>query len=356
MGTAARLPDAASAEVGETINAALLQVRGLSVTYRSRRSDRSEGSGAVKAVQDVDLSVRRGETVALVGESGSGKTSVGLAVLNLVAATGSVLFDGQEVLGLKGGAMRNLRSRLQMVFQNPTSSLDPRMTVRRIVREPVVAHKLVARSMVDARVSELLETVALDPGIMDRYPHQLSGGQRQRVAIARALATSPDFVVCDEVTSSLDVSVQAQVVNLLMDLQSDLGLTMLFISHNLGVVRQLSHSTAVMYRGRIVESGLSTRIYEHAAHPYTRALLEAVPSTEPGADEARGREFLAVAGDLVEESAHGGCVYEGRCPFATELCRTTEPPLRPFSPEHEVACHLAEEIELGTAARAPAAR
>ena len=237
----------------------LLEARDLRVTYSRRR--RADAAGdSTTAVRGVTLSVPRGATLGLVGESGSGKTTTGLAVLNLVAATGSVTFDGQEVLGLAGFEMRLLRRRMQMVFQDPSASLDPRMTVRRLIGVPLKAHAIATGNEAEELIVSLLEKVALNAGFMGRYPHQLSGGQRQRVAIARSLATSPEFIVCDEVTSSLDVSVQAQVVNLLMDLQADLGLTLLFISHNLGVVRQVSQSIAVMYLGTIVESGPADQI------------------------------------------------------------------------------------------------
>jgi oligopeptide/dipeptide ABC transporter ATP-binding protein len=334
--------------------AALLEVRGLTVSY-ARRSGR-RGSSAepeAKAVRDVAMSVSRGETLGLVGESGSGKTSIGLAVLNLIPAAGSVVFDGEEIIGLLPARMRPLRRRMQMVFQDPTASLDPRMTVRRIISMSIRAHDLATGPAVDQLVASTLEKVSLSPVLMDRYPHQLSGGQRQRVSIARALATSPDFIVCDEITSSLDVSVQAQVVNLLMDLQADLGLTLLFISHNLGIVRQVSSTIAVLYLGRVMEAGPAEAVYAHAAHPYTRALLEAVPSPDPAVEAHRSREFLQADAAAPRTLAvwSGGCVYRARCPFATEVCREVEPELAPTPAGHLVACHHAEEIRLGTARR-----
>jgi peptide/nickel transport system ATP-binding protein len=334
----------------------LLEVQHLTVTYERARRSRSRGQGAAapSAVRDVALSVPRGQTLGLVGESGSGKTSVGLAVLNLVPATGSVVFDGQEIVGLPRNRMRQLRRRMQMVFQNPADSLDPRMTVQRIIKMPIEAHGIAARGQIDDLIAATLEKVSLSPAVMRRHPHQLSGGQRQRVAIARALVTAPDFVVCDEITSSLDVSVQAQVVNLLMDLQADLGLTLLFISHNLGVVRQISGSIAVMYLGRIVEYGTADQIYAGAAHPYTRALLEAVPSPEPDAEAHQSRIFLARGGAAAQRSLapwSGGCVYAPRCPFATDLCHATEPELTSAAGDHPTACHYTEQIRLGTAPR-----
>ena len=321
--------------------ASLLAARQLTVSY---------GRNQPSAVRDVALEVPRGQTLGLVGESGSGKTSVGLAILNLVAATGSVVFDGQEILGLHASQMRLLRRRMQMVFQNPAASLDPRMTVRRIIQMPIIAHGIAPRRDADDLIAETLDKVSLPAAVMHRYPHQLSGGQRQRVAIARALVTTPDFIVCDEITSSLDVSVQAQVVNLLMDLQSDLGLTLLFISHNLGIVRQVSGSIAVMYLGRVVESGPADQIYSSAAHPYTRALLEAVPSPDPEVEANRNRVYLQADPTATLATWSAGCVYAQRCPFATDLCHQAEPALTTAtSAGHLAACHYSEQVLSGTA-------
>jgi peptide/nickel transport system ATP-binding protein len=333
----------------------LLEVQQLTVTYSRRRSrlrrPGEENSGAPSAVRDVALAVPRGQTLGLVGESGSGKTSAGLAILSLVPATGSVVFDGQQIMGLPASRMRPLRRRMQMVFQNPTASLDPRMTVRRIIMMPIKAHGMAADGDPDDLIAATLEKVSLSPAVMRRYPHQLSGGQRQRVAIARALVTAPDFIVCDEITSSLDVSVQAQVVNLLMDLQAELGLTLLFISHNLGVVRQVSSSIAVMYLGRIVEAGSAEQIYSGAVHPYTKALLEAVPNPDPDVEANRSRVFLRAETSAPRALAawSGGCVYAERCPFATDLCRTTEPELTVSAAGHLAACHYSDQILAGAA-------
>jgi peptide/nickel transport system ATP-binding protein len=332
--------DAGSAEPS------LLEAQHLTVTYDRRhgpRRSRDESAGPASAVRDVALSVPRGQTLGLVGESGSGKTSVGLAVLNLVPATGSVVFDGQEILGLPRDRMRQLRRRMQIVFQNPADSLDPRMTVRRILTMPIQAHGIAAGREADDLIAATLEKVSLSPAVMHRYQHQLSGGQRQRVAIARALVTAPDFVVCDEITSSLDVSVQAQVV----------GLTLMFISHNLGVVRQISGSIAVMYLGRVVEFGAAEQIYAGAAHPYTKALLEAVPSPDPEVEANRSRVFLerSATAQRVLAAWSGGCVYAQRCPFATDLCREVEPELTASAAGHPTACHYTEQIRSGTAPR-----
>jgi oligopeptide/dipeptide ABC transporter ATP-binding protein len=326
----------------------LLEVRDLRVTYARRRMVGRAGDSNA-AVRGVSLSVPRGATLGLVGESGSGKTTTGLAVINLVAATGSVTFDGREILGLAGTEMRLLRRRMQMVFQDPSASLDPRMTVRQLIGVPVKAHAIAAGNQAVELIVSLLEKVALNAGFLGRYPHQLSGGQRQRVAIARSLVTSPEFIVCDEVTSSLDVSVQAQVVNLLMDLQADLGLTLLFISHNLGVVRQVSQSIAVMYLGTIVESGPAEQIYARAAHPYTRALLEAMPSPDPDAQELHSRVYLRAdtVGSRDAASVPVGCVYADRCPFATSVCRETVPELLERADGHRVACHHADQVWAG---------
>ena len=305
----------------------------------------------IHAVNGVSLSVAAGETLALVGESGSGKTTVARSVLRLVEATsGEVRFEGIDVFRADPATLRALRRRMQIVFQDPFGSLDPRMTVGASVAEGIEIHRLLPRREVPSRVGQLLAEVGLDPSFGARYPHEFSGGQRQRVGIARALAVSPVFLVCDEPVSALDVSVQAQVLNLLLDLQARRGLAYLFIAHDLAVVRQLAHRIAVMYYGRIVEQGPRDAILERPRHPYTQALLSAVPEPDPAAQRTR----LVLPGDPPSPSVPPpGCPFASRCfhPKKDARCRTERPILRALD-QSEVACHHAETSPL-TAAGAP---
>ena len=303
------------------------------------------GRPPVRAVDGVSLTIAAGQTLGLVGESGSGKSTVGRTVLRLLEPTaGRVLFEGQDVFALGAGPLRALRRRMQIVFQDPYSSLNPRMTVARTLREPLEIHNLVPPSQMIARVTALLEEVGLDPELQGRYPHELSGGQRQRVGIARALSVEPRFIVCDEPVSALDVSVQAQVLNLLADLQRARSLTYLFIAHDLAVVRHIADQVAVMYLGRIVERAPASTIYSGPRHPYTRALLSAVPEPNPRAT----RERIVLSGDI-PSPAHppSGCPFHPRCPHPkkNDRCRTEPPALRATSdsPAHLAACHFAEE-------------
>ncbi|MDX2201918.1 MAG: ATP-binding cassette domain-containing protein [Hyphomicrobiaceae bacterium] len=295
--------------------------------------------GFVYAVDGVSFDIARGETLALVGESGCGKSTVGKAVLRLFGITaGQIVLDGQRIDDLSAGALRPIRKRLQVVFQDPFSSLNPRMRVREIVAEPIRNFGLArTEAEIDARVAALLERVSLQADAGKRFPHEFSGGQRQRIGIARALASEPDLIVCDEAVSALDVSVKAQIINLLERLQQELGLALLFISHDLAVVEHMTHRVAVMYLGKIVEVAPKRQIFASPRHPYTRALLSAVPVPEPGA----ARKRMILKGDVPSPiNPPSGCRFHKRCPFAVARCAEEEPVLRGFAAEHMAACHL----------------
>ena len=327
---------------------ALVEVEGLKVWFPIKSGvllDRHVGD--VKAVDGVSLTIERGETLGLVGESGCGKSTVGRALLRLNDPTaGSIVFDGTDITHLSESELRPLRRRMQMVFQDPYASLNPRHSVGRMVGEPLRVHRLARGKDVDARVRELLQTVGLPQDAATRYPHEFSGGQRQRIGLARSLALNPDFIVCDEPVSALDVSIQAQIINLLETLQSDFDLTYLFIAHDLAVVRHISDRIAVMYLGQIMELSPGDDLYENPLHPYTISLLSAIPIPDPEVE--RQRTGILLQGDLPSPAnPPAACRFHTRCPYVQPTrCRDDEPELRPLE-GHFVKCHWAEEIKAG---------
>ncbi|SDQ40674.1 ABC transporter ATP-binding protein [Quadrisphaera sp. DSM 44207] len=337
----------------ETGDDVLLRVRGLRVHYPGRGGLLGRGGAPVRAVDGVDLDVRRGTTLGLVGESGCGKSTLGRAVLRLTEPTaGQVVFDGTDVLALGREPLRRLRRRVQMVFQDPMASLDPRQSVEGLLTEPMAAHGIgggggAGRAARSARVRELLDLVGLPASAAAKYPHEFSGGQRQRLGIARAIAVEPDLVVADEPVSALDVSVQAQVVNLLSELQQRLGLTYVVIAHDLAVVRHVSDTIGVMYLGTVVERAPSDALYEQPLHPYTIALMSAIPVPDPAVEDRRERILLP--GDLPSPAAPpSGCRFHTRCPFVQPTrCGDEVPALRELAPGRAVACHWAEEVRDG---------
>jgi oligopeptide/dipeptide ABC transporter ATP-binding protein len=317
---------------------ALLDVSHLSKSFPVRRGWLQRGGQTVRAVNDVSFTIARGETLGVVGESGCGKTTMGRSILRLIEPTsGSVLFDGVDLATLSGASLRAMRRRIQVVFQDPFSSLNPRMTVGAAVKEGILIHRIAEGSEADRRVRVLFEEVGLNPAYASRYPHEFSGGQRQRIGVARALSVEPELIVCDEPVSALDVSVQAQVINLLQDLQRDRGLTYLFIAHDLSVVQHIADRVAVMYLGRIVEIGSSHDLYSNPKMPYTQALLSAVPRPEPGRHSKR----IVLQGEPPSPAnPPPGCVFYPRChhPLKDEACTKVIPPLEEKTPNHFAAC------------------
>ncbi|WP_037088137.1 ABC transporter ATP-binding protein [Neorhizobium vignae] len=311
----------------------LLSVTDLKTHYKSR-------DGLLRAVDGIDLVVERGETVGLVGESGCGKSTLGKTVLRLVDPTaGRIEFKGEDITVLDQRSLRGVRKSIQMIFQDPFASLNPRQTIGEILEAPLVVHKLGDRAERRQIIADIVAKVGLPPESVSRYPHEFSGGQRQRIGIARALLLNPELIVCDEPVSALDLSIQAQILNLLVEMKKEFGLSYLFISHDLSVVRYFADRVMVMYLGRIVESADNATLWSDPRHPYTRALMEAVP------DPARPRQAAPLGGDLPSPSdVPSGCGFHTRCPLATDQCRAEEPEFRAIAPGHQVACHFSDHI------------
>lgn len=321
----------------------LLQVNDLKVHFPVEAGLWGRNNDTVKAVDGVSFALSRGETFSLVGESGCGKSTTALAVLRMLAVTdGTIVFDGQDITHLNQNKLRPLRRRIQMVYQDPFASLNPRMKIGDIIGEPLVVHgQRGDRRAFDKRVAELMDLVGLLPDMADRYPHEFSGGQRQRVGIARALALNPDLLICDEAVSALDVSIQAQILNLLMDLQQELALTYLFIAHDLSVVRHISDRVGVMYLGRLVEVASRDQLFDSPQHPYTQGLMAAVPVANPEIEASRPQQLIVGEVPSVRNPP-SGCRFHPRCPIAVDACSTNTPQLLKSSDGRDIACHEQE--------------
>jgi len=327
-------------------NQALVEVKNLKKYFPIQAGVIRKTIGHVKAVDGITFNIERGKTMGLVGESGCGKSTTGRTMLRLLSATdGEVRFDGNDMLGMGKKQLREFRTRMQIIFQDPYSSLNPRLPVKDIVGEAMMQHKIVHNKQeMKERVVEIIGKCGLFPEQALRYPHQFSGGQRQRICIARALAVNPEFVVCDEAVSALDVSIQSQIINLLKDLQDEMGLTYMFISHDLSVVKFISDNVGVMYVGHLVEYGSRDKIFENPIHPYTKALLSAAPSFDPKAKDKKKR--IVMEGDVPSPAnPPSGCRFHTRCPFVADICKEAVPENRELEPGHFVMCHKAEELQ-----------
>lgn len=322
--------------MGNDRNEPLVQVKNLCKYFQVSRT------GTLKAVDDVSFDIQKGETVSLVGESGCGKSTTGRCMIRLYEPTkGQVIYDGQDITKLSKGEQKEFCRKVQMIFQNPYASLNPRMTVKEIVGEGL-KNQGMPQAEVDKKVAELLETVGLNKDHMSRFPHEFSGGQRQRIGIARALSVDPEFIICDEPISALDVSIQAQVINMLNNLQETLGLTYLFIAHDLSVVKYISDRVVVMYLGTVVETAETEELYSNPTHPYTQALLSAIPEADP--DKAKSNKRIPIKGEIPSPiNPKDCCRFAERCQYATDRCRGEMPKLREIKPGHMVACHLLDE-------------